>query len=85
MTKNKGNAKHFMIYYQKGSGTYVVTTPRRWANENRAHFEGHDFIITHPTTDEIENWLVNNKGFVFGNTQKADVAIIYNFNANLVF
>jgi hypothetical protein len=30
-------AKHFMIYYQKGSGTYVVTEPRPWARENQHH------------------------------------------------
>lgn len=27
-------AKHFLIFYQKGVGTYIITEPRSWAREN---------------------------------------------------
>ena len=28
-------AKHFIMYYQKGAGTYIITEPRPWARENK--------------------------------------------------
>ena len=31
-------SKHFMIYYNNGTGTYFVTEPMPWAKENRAFF-----------------------------------------------
>jgi hypothetical protein len=56
-------AKHFIIYYKQGTGTYVVTEPRPWAKENQQHFPHFDFINSHPTTAEIENWLIHNRQF----------------------
>jgi hypothetical protein len=47
-------AKHFMIYYQKGSGTYVVTEPRPWARENQHHFPNYNF---QPTTIQRQTLL----------------------------
>lgn len=76
--------KHFMIYYSKGSGTYVVTEPRPWARENQNLFPGYTFQPNnHPTTDEIEKWLINNRNFqrVVSNSF---VSLIVNFDPNLV-
>lgn len=57
-------AKHFMIYYHKGTGTYVVTEPRPWARENQHHFLNYNFQPNnHPTTEFIEAWLIENKHF----------------------
>ncbi len=57
-------AKHFMIYYQNGTGTYIVTEPRPWARENQHHFPDYSFQpVNPPTTNVIEEWLINNKNF----------------------
>ncbi len=57
-------AKHFMIYYKRGTGTYVVTEPRPWARENQHHFPNYTFQPNnHPTTDTVEAWLIENKNF----------------------
>lgn len=56
-------AKHFMIYYKNGTGTYIVTEPRPWARENQHLFPQFDFINNHPTTEVVENYLVNNHNF----------------------
>jgi hypothetical protein len=57
-------AKHFMIYYKRGTGTYVVTEPRPWARENQHHFPNYTFQPNnHPTTDMVEAWLIDNRNF----------------------
>jgi hypothetical protein len=57
-------SKHFMIYYKKGTGTYIVTEPRPWARENQNYFPGYTFQSNdHPTTKVIEQWLIQNKNF----------------------
>ena len=57
-------SKHFMIYYKKGTGTYIVTEPRPWARENQDYFPGYTFQSNnHPTTEIIEQWLIHNKNF----------------------
>jgi hypothetical protein len=57
-------AKHFMIYYKRGTGTYVVTEPRPWARENQHHFPNYTFQPNnHPTTDTVEAWLIENRNF----------------------
>lgn len=78
-------AKHFMIYYSKGTGTYVVTEPRPWSRENQHHFQNYSFQTSnHPTTDFIENWLINNKNFIrVINTP--DISVIENLDPNLTF
>jgi hypothetical protein len=75
-------AKHFMIYYQYGAGTYVVTEPRPWARENQHLFPEFDFINNHPTTDYIENWLIENRNFtrMIANNQ---VVVVQNLDNNL--
>lgn len=76
-------AKHFMIYYHNGTGTYVVTEPRPWSRENQHHFPNHDFITSNPTPNEIENWLIQNKNFVRVVNNKS-VSLIQNVDPNLV-
>lgn len=57
-------AKHFMIYYKRGTGTYIVTEPRPWARENQHHFPNYTFQPNnHPTTDTVEAWLIDNRNF----------------------
>lgn len=76
-------AKHFMIYYQRGTGTYVVTEPRPWARENQHYFPNYNFQPNnHPTTNAIEAWLIENKKF-----QKVvdddSISLIQNIDPNL--
>ncbi|MEI8087375.1 MAG: hypothetical protein WCG93_14290 [Paludibacter sp.] len=76
-------AKHFMIYYQKGSGTYIVTEPRPWARENKHHFPDYDFVIKHPTSNEVDEWLIKNKNFKkVINTN--EIILVQNIDPNLV-
>lgn len=57
-------AKHFIIYYKQGTGTYVVTEPRPWARENQQYFPNYTFQPNnHPTTLIIEEWLIANRNF----------------------
>ena len=57
-------AKHFVIYYHRGTGTYVVTEPRPWARENQHHFPNYTFQPdNHPTTEVVEAWLIDNRHF----------------------
>jgi hypothetical protein len=77
-------AKHFMIYYCKGAGTYLVTEPRPWSRENKHHFHNYTFQPNNqPTTDEVEKWLIENKNFhrVLVNE---DVSLILNVDPNLI-
>ena len=76
-------AKHFMIYYQNGSGTYVVTEPRPWARENQHHFPNYTFQPNnHPNTEVIEAWLIENRNFqrVINNNS---ISLIQNVNPDL--
>jgi hypothetical protein len=76
-------AKHFIIYYPKGTGTYVVTEPRPWARNNPNYFPNCDFVNTHPTTSEIESFLIQYFDFHYVNTNNPDVVLIQNLDANL--
>jgi hypothetical protein len=76
-------AKHFMIYYQRGTGTYVVTEPRPWARENQHHFPDYTFQAdNHPTTNNIEAWLIENKQFIRV-VDNDFVSLIQNVDPNL--
>ncbi|HCO20185.1 MAG TPA: hypothetical protein DIT47_03595 [Flavobacteriaceae bacterium] len=76
-------AKHFMIYYKKGTGTFVVTEPRPWARENQEFFPNYSFEgNNHPTTDAVEKWLIENKDFKKVIDTK-DVVLIQNLNPNI--
>jgi hypothetical protein len=77
-------AKHFIIYYQNGSGTYVITEPRPWARENQSFFPTYDFIKNHPNVETIENFLINNKNFQkVVNTE--DFVVIQNLDPRFIF
>ncbi len=73
-----------MIYYHRGSGTYVVTAPRAWAWENQTHFPNHDFINHHPTVNEVEEYLMQNHDFVRKVYNNELVTVISNLNPTLV-
>jgi hypothetical protein len=76
-------AKHFIIYYAKGTGAYVVTEPRPWARENQVFFSNYSFQPNdHPTTKSIEKWLIENRNFqrVVNNDE---VVVIQNLDPNL--
>lgn len=74
--------KHFMIYYKNGTGTYIVTEPRPWSRENQNLFPNFDFTDNFPTTDFIENLLINNHDFqrVYDDDY---LTLIQNTNPNL--
>jgi hypothetical protein len=76
-------AKHFIIYYAKGTGTFIVTEPRPWARDNKNKFPHFDFINNHPTTIEVENYLIQNHGFQRVNTNCADIIAIQNLDVTL--
>lgn len=78
-------AKHFMIYYGQGTGTYIITEPRPWARDNQNLFPNFTFQSdNHPTTKFIEDWLIENRDFdrVFEND---NIVVIQNLNPNLDF
>lgn len=72
-----------MIYYHKGTGTYIVTEPRPWARDNRNNFPGFNFSPNnHPTTKFIEEWLIANRNFIrVVNTR--NIVVIQNLDPNL--
>lgn len=76
-------AKHFLIYYHRGAGTFVVTEPRPWARENQGHFPTYDFIINHPNVETIERFLIEQRNFQrVVNTP--DFVLIQNVDPNLI-
>jgi hypothetical protein len=77
-------AKHFIMYYQKGAGTYIITEPRPWARENKKHFPAHDFITNHPTVAKIEKVLIDRFHFKKVLITK-DIVLIQNIDPNLNF
>jgi hypothetical protein len=77
-------AKHFIIYYQKGAGTYIVTEPRPWARENKKHFPAHDFITNHPTVAKIEKVLIERFHFKKVVNTK-NIVLIQNVDPDLNF
>ncbi|NBW30324.1 MAG: hypothetical protein EBR35_03585 [Flavobacteriales bacterium] len=74
--------KHFLIYYHRGAGTFVVTEPRPSARENQNLFLDYDFAENFPTTNEIENQLENQFGFnrVIDNDE---IILLQNLSLNL--
>jgi len=75
-------AKHFMIFYKTGTGTYIVTEPRPWARENQHLFPEFDFVNNHPTTNYIEDWLIENYNFQRPIVQE-NVVVVQNLDPNL--
>ncbi len=78
-------AKHFMIYYQKGTGTYIITEPRPWSRENTHLFPNYDFIDNHPTTDVIEHLLINNYNFLITEYNNYQIVVLQNLDPGLEF
>lgn len=65
MTANSRTTdKHFLIYYKRGTGTFIVTEPLPWARENQAHFPNYDFTTNVPTTNAICDYLVKEFNFI---------------------
>jgi hypothetical protein len=75
-------AKHFMMYYKRGTGTFVVTEPRPWAKENQTLFPDYDFIERVPTTNTVEQLLINQYDFQKV-VENEDVVLIQNVDTNL--
>gem|GEM_PF-4969538 len=71
-----------MIYYKRGTGTFVVTEPRPWSKENQQLFLEYDFVNRFPTTNEVEKRLIDHHGFrkVIEND---DVVLIQNLDITL--
>lgn len=75
--------KHILIYYKKGTGTYVVSEPRPWARENSILFPDYDFDKKHPTTETIEKWLIKNKNFKKSEFKNSNITLIFNLDPNV--
>lgn len=75
-------AKHFMMYYKRGTGTFVLTEPRPWAKENQILFPDYDFIERVPTTNTVEQLFINQYGFQKV-LENEDVVLIQNVDTNL--
>lgn len=50
--------KHFMMFYLRGSDTFIVTEPRPWAKENQNLFPDYDFLTRFPSTKAVEDRLI---------------------------
>lgn len=76
-------AKHFMIYYNSYTGTYVVTEPRPWSRQNQKFFPNFTFKLKNePTTNNIETWLIKKRKFVRV-VDNDKVSLIQNVDPNL--
>lgn len=76
------SAKHFMIYYKRGTGTFIVTEPRPWAKENQHLFPEYDFINRIPITNEVEKRLINHHGFQLV-IENEDIVLIQNLDISI--
>ena len=78
-------AKHFIIYYKEGTGTFITTEPRPWARENQAHFPDYTFTSEDfPNTNTIINYLIQVHNFqMVINTPSVVLIINHNINNNL--
>jgi len=72
-----------MIYYHRGTGTYVTTAPRAWAWENQHRFPGRNFVNDHPSSNEVEEYLVNNHQFTLVEYDHDLVTVVYNHDPNI--
>lgn len=74
-------AKHFMMYYQRGIGTFIINEHRPWAKENQNLFPEYNFVRRYPTTNVVESRLINQFGFrqVVRND---DIVLIQNLKTN---
>jgi hypothetical protein len=76
--------KHFLIYYKKGTGTFVVTEPKPWARENQEHFPNYNFQKKNePTTENIEKYLMENFGFKIERFVNPNIIVLRNLDPNL--
>lgn len=77
-------AKHFMMYYHRGTGTFIVTEPRPWSKENQNLFPEYDFVRQYPTTNLVETRLINEYGFRRV-VQNDEVVLIQNLDTTSIF
>ncbi|XVJ65522.1 MAG: hypothetical protein HEQ40_04910 [Lacibacter sp.] len=81
------NHKHYVIYYKQGTGTLIITEPRPWARENQHLFPDFNFINAnpgnHPTTNQIEQFLINNYQFQIYENNIENITVLFNFNPAL--
>jgi hypothetical protein len=75
-------AKHFMMYYKRVTATFVLTEPRPWAKENQTLFPDYDFIQRVPTTNAVEQLLINQYDFQKV-IENEDVVLIQNLETTL--
>jgi hypothetical protein len=75
-------AKHFMFYYKRGTGTFVVTEPRPWARENPNLFPDYNFAENFPNTTSIENLLIERFGFTKV-IENEEVVLLQNLDINI--
>lgn len=74
------NNKHFMIYYKKGTGTYVITEPRPWARENLHLFIGVPLQDGAPRTKTIEDYLIDKHKFKIEEYNDENVTVLINLD-----
>lgn len=72
------NRKHFIIYYHDNK--LIQTTPKNWARNNKKEFPKHNFEDSDntPTTEAIENYLINQYGFKI--LADSELVICYKLN-----
>ncbi|GAO42321.1 hypothetical protein FPE01S_01_13350 [Flavihumibacter petaseus NBRC 106054] len=73
-----------MIYYKRGTGTFIVTEPKPWAHENQKHFPEYSFNDGDvPTVDEIETYLIKNYNFKLEADKINKISVLFNLNPSL--
>lgn len=73
-----------MIYYKRGTGTYVVTEPKPWAHENQEHFPNYTFRDGNvPIVDVIEGYLIKNYNFKLEEDEINKTSVLYNLDPSL--
>lgn len=79
--------KHFLIYYKKGTGTYIVTEPKPWARENQIHFPNFNFANSdnEPTTENIEKYLMEKFKFIMEKFENPRIIVLKNLDPNINF
>ncbi len=77
--------KHILIYYQLGTGTYVVTEPMPWSRENQHLFPQFDFTNNSPTSNEIGVFLVREYNFSKEEYNDRNITLISNLDPSFQF
>lgn len=75
------NNKHYLIFFCKSAGTYVVTEPLPWSRHNQHHFPQFDFVNTKPRTEDINLWLEENRNFI--RHEYIGIVVLINLDPNV--